>query len=226
MALPSGDLIRNQVGGTCAGENWLIGVWTTVQGMSAVPNQSEMDARAESVLTVFDSNVWSAPANSLLSLNATGVKLTKSICSFYRDGVSLGSGIHTITPIPGTASSATPFYVAQVVTLKTATAGRRGRGRMYPPVTNGALLTAAGGQWDSGSPGALCANFGRFLGQLAVDDTGLPGDPSFTPVVVSIMGSAAHPITLLASDTIPDTQHGRTRRITAASTGSSPIIAP
>lgn len=225
MPLPMGDFVRAQFGGTLGGENWECGLWFHLVGMTDAPDQSAMDSFAADVLSGANLQIWDKDGEGILASNATGVDLSTSRASFYRDGASLGSGTASMTPSPGTNSTAAhPFYCALCVTTLTATAGRRGRGRMYLPLTGGAVSQTSG-QVSSGVAQAFGDAVGNFLFFFNGDDSDLPGSPTTVPVVVSQVEGAFAVITSLRTDTKPDTQHGRTNRVAAAAVTNSAIAA-
>lgn len=216
MPFPTGDLYRVNVGGAIAGENWSIDQWFTLTGLTGLPTQAQLDASAVGSANAFNSQAWAPTVSTGIStFNSTSTALSRATGSLYRAGSFAGSGNGLATsPASGTkASGLHPGYCAIVITTRTATAGRSGRGRVYVPA--GANVLASNLQWASADLVSLLAFYKAYLTTMALANTNLPGNPTSTPVVVSQRHALASPILSLKADSIPDTQHGRTRRVTA-----------
>jgi len=54
-------------------------------------------------------------------------------------------------------------------------------------------------------------------------DTNLPGSPTFATVVLSQSTTAYTFVTSLRMDSLPDTQHGRSRRLVASHTSTHAV---
>jgi hypothetical protein len=121
----------------------------------------------------------------------------------------------------GTSAVPVPFYVSMCASLLTNQPGRSGRGRMYLPLT-GSGFNAGTGQMTL-TLGTMASNVALFLTGLGPDDNTFPGDPTSEADVVSITHGLSNKITTVRIDSIPDTQHGRTRRVTATATGSASV---
>lgn len=218
MALPSGFVGRVVVGGPVAGENWDTGFWLKFASQSTVPTQSELDVAAGAAVTDFITDVW-APSSgyALNTQNGNQIGVSRGQIVLYKDGAHVGSGTAATSPSLGTLSSGQlPAYVSCCVSTRTATAGRSGRGRMYLPWTGGGV--APDFQFSTAAVPNLLAVLKTWINDLASDFSSLTGWTTGTPVVVSQKLGTADTILSLTADTIPDTQHGRNRRVSA--TGS------
>lgn len=226
MGMPAGDYVRLQVGGQVDNENWLIGIWLKLTGMSAVPTLAVMNQFAQDKLAGFNTLRWNATTGTkLVTYNATGCTLSRGLATFYRDGNAIGTGTGAITAVPGTAGVTHPFYSALCISTVTNFGARSQRGRMYVPAT-GVTLTAATGQTTLVTITAITDCIKAWLADLTGTDSSLPGTPTKTPVVVSAHAATAgqaNTITGVKADTKLDTQHGRTRRTTATATYTASV---
>jgi hypothetical protein len=182
-----------------------------------------MDDLANQYLELFAANVWTPGSAPWAARNAPGVTLQKSTAGFYRGGASIGSGNAVMTPQAGSGSFAVPFYTALVVTTRTAAAGRSGRGRMYLPFTS-ANLNNNTGQVTSTTQQDLLDNLKDLVVAMRTLSGVLPGVDGYTPVVVSLKHSTFNQITTLTCDSVPDTQHGRTRKDIPVLTASIDLL--
>lgn len=213
MPLPNVDLMHIQVGGAVGGsERWSFGTWYELNGMTTNPVQADMDALATQVMTWMNT-FWT----TLKAKNASGVTFDSVRVLVYRAGIIRGSAEKTQAGVAGTGTAPLPGYVARVITLKTDSAGRSYRGRMYIPYTG--VGTSAGTlQWASDS-GTLAA-WKTFNGSIIGGVLPLPGGPSALLRVVSKALGVATVVTAASWDSIPDSQHGRTRKFVAAAVDS------
>lgn len=107
------------------------------------------------------------------------------------------------TPVPGTDSSPPlPNEVAIVVSLRTATAGRRTRGRMFFPAPVGPWITDDA-VWNATFVNLLKATVADMLQDVTV------GSEVFTPVVASATGGLLTAVTAVAVGNVPDAQRRR-----------------
>jgi len=136
----------------------------------------------------------------------------RAVC-YNADGSTQSAVTLAITPITGGSTSDTntlPFEVAPCVTLRTALATARGRGRFYlpPPVRSqisgdgifSSTLVAGG---TSGGPGAIAEAMSNFKAN----------NPAF-PVVISKAGGtiSTSDVTTVEIGNIPDAQRRRRNR--------------
>jgi hypothetical protein len=218
----SGDVVKYVVGGAIGSDQWSIGAYQRLNGLSSNPTPTQMNTAALARLNGFNTIVWSAATAGLKSVNATGVALSIIKSYLYRGGVLTAQGNAAITAVPGTGSANLPFFTALCCSLLTNTPGRSGRGRLYLPFTAGAL-TATGGQTNIGSLSQYAGNVASWLSGLGGNDNLYPGDPTSAAVVLSNTKSAVYDVVTTRIDSIPDTQHGRTRKDVAASVGTGTL---
>lgn len=222
MPYPSGDVIKYVVGGAIASDDWSCGVWQTVSGLTGNPTTTQMNTDALATLNVFNNDVWSAATAGQKTVNASGTLLSTIKSYLYRNGVLTRQGTASITAVAGTGTAVLPFYTAMCCSLLTDTAGRSGRGRIYLPFTAGALL-AATGQMNIGALSGYATNVAAFLTALNTNNTNFPGTPTQQVVVLSKTLGNTFPVTTVRIDSIPDTQHGRTRKDIASSVGTHAV---
>lgn len=110
------------------------------------------------------------------------------------------------TPTPGSGASAHPFQTSIVFSLRTATPGPRGRGRLYWPAT-GVTMTASSLRLGSGFPTSGLSGFKTYLSGIesAIEAT-LPG-VSFA--VWSRTSSSTANVTSVQVGDVLDTQRRR-----------------
>lgn len=122
---------------------------------------------------------------------------------FYNGGTAAAAHGRATLNTVGTGASVHPNQICAVMTLKTALAGRRTRGRMYLPA-NGAGMGTAGIFTQSGIDNAR-------IGTAAYFST--RNDITGGVVVVSQTASSSQLVTSVAADYIPDTQRRRNNKL-------------
>jgi hypothetical protein len=222
MPFPSGDIIKYVMGGAVGSDDWSVGIWQTVSGLSSNPTTTQMNADVLATLTSFNTGLWSAATAGQKTVNASGTLLSTGKSYLYRAGSLTRQGTASITAVAGTSATILPFFTAMCCSLLTDTAGRSGRGRIYLPLTAGALL-ASTGQMNIGSLTSYATNVAAWLTGLNVTNTNFPGTPTMQCVVFSKTLGQTFPITTVRIDSIPDTQHGRTRKDIATSVGTHSV---
>lgn len=117
------------------------------------------------------------------------------------------------TPVPGTATNAHPFQTAVVSSLRTATAGASGRGRLYWPAT-GMPISSATLRPSSSDVGTTLTSVRTILTAIsaAIAASALPNNLS----VYSRTQTAFHGVNRILMGDVLDTQ--RRRRDTTAET--------
>jgi hypothetical protein len=223
MALPTGDLLRIQVGGAVPSDTWSISMWFLMTGLGTTPTPSQMNTAASGMLGGLNTVWWNVAGNPWKGFCSTGTTLANSKSYLYRGGLLVASGAATITPVAGGSGTALPNYVARCVTTLTAQPGRSRRGRMYLPCTGG-TITAATGLFASVSA-SLTNLASQFNHSSGAQSTGFffGGSELATYSVVSSTHGFTTPITSLRCDNIPDTQHGRENKLLATVTDSATI---
>lgn len=208
--LPLEDLCRLEFGGSLGGESWETGCWFFITGASVVTPVS-----VDNALTACDTEIGGLWTDFLKGWNASGLVLNRTKLSFYDNGVLSFSQQHAITVAAATGTAPQPGYTAQVVGLYTDLSRRYARGRMYFPKT-GLAPSASTFQWAS-----IATALGQLKTRLHNIETAIQANlPSATGAnlrVVSRTGPGSQQVTQLKADSIPDTQHGRTRRFVATS---------
>lgn len=207
MPLPVVDLVKVSWGGAVAsGERWSTGCWYTWTPAALNITGSILATFAGHALSNFNTSFWSADT----SLNTSATTLTTCTATFYRGGVLQFSATAAQSAVGGTGTSPQPVYVSRVITLLTARAGRKYRGRMYLPMTSLAPV-AATGLWPT-----FVTPLGHIKTVLINTTSSLLTDfgaATAGPVVVSQVSAEATPVTALRVDNKPDTQRGRERSI-------------
>jgi hypothetical protein len=123
----------------------------------------------------------------------------------YSGGTAAAEHGHADLNIIGTGGQNHPNQCACVLTLKTATASRRGRGRMYIPA-NGVVVgtgVMAAGIVDA----AVNGTASYFTGRNALGGGHI--------VVVSQTGNVVNNVTSVSADYVPDTQRRRVNKLTS-----------
>lgn len=136
--------------------------------------------------------VWNNNANSAFELDEIRYTIL--------DGTSATTVVTHIVPATGTGTRL-PDEVAFVLTLRTATRGRRFRGRQYLPPKETSMLTA--GLVSSSTAAPYVAQAAGFLSDL--------GSISWVWGVASYLTSVITPITQVTMDPYPDVQRRRKR---------------
>jgi hypothetical protein len=217
----SGDVVKYVVGGACGSDNWSIGVYQQLTGLSSVPTPTQMNAAAAWQLGGFNTIIWGGTNNYLKAVNGSGVTLTTCKAYLYQNGVLTAQGVGSQTSSAGTGTAGQPFYTALCCSLLTAAPGRSGRGRIYLPYT-GAAMVVTNGQLASSQQNLVTA-VASWLTGMGGNTTLYPGTPTCSIVVLSQKTGLVHNVTTVRADSQPDTQHGRTRKQVASSTWSATV---
>ena len=146
---------------------------------------------------------WLAGIKPLWNANSTLVGLD---AYFYNGGSAAAAHGHADLSVAGTGTGSHPNMVCCVLTLRTATAGRRTRGRMYFPGIG--ILTQTTGLHDSTKVDtAVTSTAAWFTTRNSIS-------PSVN--VVSQTGTSAALVTQVSADYVPDTQRRRVNKMTSA----------
>lgn len=215
MAFPAGSIMRVVIGGAITSqEQWRTAQWW--QFTSGAPSHDDFVNAGSDVVLSFLSAFWNRAAGTpYKSRNVAAVDVSYAAAYLYNSGVLSDESIMSPTPVPGTASSASPPYTACVFSLKTAAFGRSARGRAYLPWTSVMVATSLQMNVDQ----ADADNFSDYLQKATITPLG----PATVPVVLSQKDGVARPITSVSVDSIPDTQHGRSRKMVAAEKYTSAV---
>lgn len=190
MAFP-GNVNRYVVSGSLPGnESFAFGFY----GEATDPSVT-MQSLADSVVT---NSLFTGFVSSLLSRFVGTVQTVRT----YRYGsgsAAVDSGQANVASGAGTGGTTCPNYVALCVTLRTANASRRGRGRVYLPF-NGVAVGGTTGTWTSANVAPVVSALGAWMDNLNAR-------------VVSEAASTSYPVTSVDADYVPDTQRGREGRL-------------
>lgn len=146
------------------------------------------------------------------SLDALGHAVAQAQANFDPGMSGHGSGV------------VLPNQVAMCVTLRTNTAGRTGRGRMYLGGLSGSVLTNTG-RFDKGACASMAAEFATFAVDLRTPGASGPaGGHRFDLCVASPKASALRVVTGIAIGDVPDVQRRRRDRLVEAYSGA-PVAA-
>jgi len=122
---------------------------------------------------------------------------------FYNGGTAAANHGHADLAVVGTGTGSHPNMVCCVLTLRTATASRRGRGRMYLPGIG--ILTQTTGLHDSTKVDTAVTSTAAYF-STRNDITG-------GVVVVSQTGGTSALVTSVSADYVPDTQRRRVNKM-------------
>lgn len=112
-----------------------------------------------------------------------------------------------------------PLQVAGCVTLRTALAGRRHRGRLYLPINNAGVL--ASHQTDSSHVDGITDDLATWFNHMNAGQVSGGGEGGVC--VISQVAGVATPVTLLTMDTKLDVQRRRAASQIATATGSATV---
>lgn len=209
-------IARVVIGGILAGaQRWSIGVNLQVAG-STTPSPAQMNTFAQAVYASFLSNVWSNASSGLNGFASSSANVDSCHAYYYPVTITSGAtatGVSSGAAVAGSGVRSNPPQSALVVSLRTALAGRKGRGRVYLPIgvmsynTNGTIGSTLSG---------LATNFAAFLTNVS---SGIAlAVQGVTPIVVGLTVPTGSTITSVAIDNVMDTQRRRRDKIAASAT--------
>lgn len=209
--------IKVSINGRAAGgEEWSTGFWC-VYVDTDTPTSSQLNTFAGDVLDAFG-GVW---AVELASQTSGAIVPESCRVHFYPAGslVSTVTGEDTGTIAAGTSTVTHPYQVGLVCSLRTALATRRGRGRMYLPLT-GIPLSAGTGQYNGDEIPTIADAMQAFFN--AVNNLTVGGSPVGV-VVASHADGLVQPVTHIIIDSIPDVQRRRANQLAASTTATRSV---
>lgn len=218
MPMPSGIHCQVMLGGAAGTDRWSVGYWVRYDSSISLPTPTQANTYAANIGANFASAVWA----SYKLNNDPATTLDQCLVRFYNGAVLSVDGTAALTSTPGTGSGSHPLYVACCVSMLTAFPGRSKRGRMYLPAT-AYPVNGATGQW---STAATATTTVTNLASHLVNSAHTPGwgsPASFSPVVLSKTLGSTEDIVSLRIDSIPDTQHGRTRKLVAVAVATHTV---
>jgi len=219
MAL-SVDTSKVTLFGNMGGDIWNTGYWVDVDASLTPPAQADLDTWTTNVRTAWSTNFWTTTIRAMAdpAVNYLGVR-----AHYYPAGSSVSTRTsESLVPSPtlGTGTQIHPYEVATVVTLRTVNASRRGRGRMYLPLSG--VPMATGGLYSSGSIGAVAdAAKASIDASNALATVG--SITSTRAVVASQADGLVLPVTRITMDTKPDSQRRRQNKLVATLTSRTII---
>lgn len=194
-------------------EIWATGFWVSA---AALTTSQECTDFAD---TVHVKAVDSGFKTSLLNVIGPGFNWNKVTVYSHESGNPAADHVGEFAVPSGTGSNQTGLnqisQVCMVATLKTDTAGRTGRGRMFIPAAG---QPVANGRFNTVSRNTLCDNLAAMFTLInALTDT------SAIVGVFSNAASAIRPVTSVVIDDKPDIQRRRANRFQAASLRSANV---
>lgn len=200
-----------------AGQTWSTGIYLDTGVGTGGPTQAQLDAVCASAQTA--TRTW---ADTWKAFNCPLWQYTHLNAYYYEPNTlraAMQSTVTATTPVTGTGN-AIPLFTSIVASLRTATPGRSGRGRIYIPTTGVGLDT--NGQLTTALCGIL-ANSTRDLIR-AYNSIAIPFDAlSGACVVASFSKNAGRPITSVHVNSMPDVQHRRIDKLGFATESISAI---
>lgn len=194
MAIPDGATHLVVSGTAASSESFAFGWWMNDSGASLGP---DLDL----------STPWQTFRDALLAHMTADQVITHYDLYRYAGGVVTTHEQQAVSH-PGTDTSGMlPLQVSLVLTLRTATLSRRGRGRIYLPTCGFSMMGGTNHLFNSTPVNALVDAFANFLTTYGVGGA--------TPVVVSRVGGVMEPITAVDADLVPDTQRRRRGKLSS-----------
>lgn len=191
-------LYRHRLMGTYTGEEWSFGVYTEGSGSLAAAQTAWANGVTDFASVAYLGNL----AADVAFIEITTVEINPST------GKQL-TGVSDPRSEVGTASgSSCPYQCSPVVSFRTATLSRAGRGRIYAPSPAVAALTAA--RLSSTAAGNLADSAQAML--QALDTAG------FTPVIYHRSTGTTTNITTIDVGDVIDTQRRRRNQLTEVRT--------
>jgi len=196
VALPI-NVAKNVISGTLpSGEVWQVAYWTQLTSAPAFTDASTAAAAASSDFVAM-MNAWKP-----LCGNTTAATAYDQYG--FTGGSSASSHGHATISYTGSGTSFHPNQIAVVTTLRTAHAGRSGRGRMYWPAT-AAPVPLGQGFFQS-------SDINPLVDAIALHFTARNTGGNATSVVSQTLAQS-FPITSVDADTVPDTQRRRANKL-------------
>lgn len=194
MAFP-GNGTRYVIGGTLAGgERFSFGFYG-----AAIDAGTTMQAVADGV--VVNSLFTAFIAQAKVALNTASAYTTVTTYRYGSGRAAIDTGSAAIASGTGTGASIHPNQTAMCVTLRTALANRRGRGRVFLPA-NGASMSVAP-LFNSALVTPIINAIGPWMDDLNAE-------------VWSTAGTLKTRVRVADADYVPDTMNSRRDRLTSA----------
>nr|CRY96142.1 hypothetical protein [uncultured prokaryote] len=157
-------------------------------------------------------------ATTLFDSSTTSLQFTSY---FYPASSLLATGVSTpaASVHAGTSSPGMPALCAVVASLRSATPGRSGRGRLYWPAT--APILGTDGQISTSNAAGVAYNTAHAFSAMNAEL--YPGDIAAELVVASFTRGIAYPVISVVCDSLVDTQHRRQDKFTSAHTQTTAV---
>jgi hypothetical protein len=151
---------------------------------------------------------WPTFRTALLSHMASDQVITAYDLYRYEGGIATRHDHSSVTHAGTDTDGHLPLQVACVLTLRTATLSRRGRGRLYLPTCGASMMSGSLHMFLESAVDTLVDDFANYL---SMANTG-----GRVVSVVSRTGSSSEPVTSVDADLVPDTQRRRRDKLTSA----------
>lgn len=211
--IPPNGTIRVVLGGQVSPQDvWSISLWFTIGELAGTPTQAQANTIATAMLSSFHTNFWAAAG---VTSSISPLTSLSSCTAYFYDGTSSAAGtqgtaVQTVQPGSGSTS---PAYVALAASLITGRAGRSGKGRVFLPMTG---LSISATTMQVTSVVAIANAFKAALAGMVASFTVGGGSVTTVACVYSRKLNQLNSIDAISVDSLPDTQHGRTNKATAA----------
>lgn len=195
MAIPD-DASHVVISGVCvSAEAFAFGVWFDDP---SGPPDADLDV----------STAFSTFRTALQSRMSSQQEITAYDVYRYSGGVVAQHDHKDVSHVGTDTSGQLPLQVSLVLTLRTATLSRRGRGRLYLPTCGASMMGGGGHLFGSTPVNPLVDDFATWLSAVNLG--------TLTAVVVSRVGGVMEPITSVDADYVPDTQRRRSNKLVSS----------
>lgn len=209
MAAPAVPRIRLAFEGTIGGAPWATAYWLSATTLTP-PSAADLATFASGQGSAF----VAGPGSTWRALNYS----TTIFDSVRADWYAASSSASSVNANPGgfasagTATNTSAASQSICTSLYTATASRRGRGRMYWPATGNLGSAAQHYGFTSTQVGTWATAFAAMLANV-LSSNPFTAFGTLTPVVQSLTAGQVFPITTVLADTRPDRQEHREKTL-------------
>lgn len=200
-------------------QSWSVGFWQSFTPSGDFVNQANADAALTAMNTPV--NTWVTSLKTLIWSNLTNFDNTALY--LYRPGSARADLVSRSNPTAQSGSASTPHppQCALVISTRSVTPGRSGRGRIYLPVTAGAL--GGDGQMAVATLNSVATATATFLSSLDTLDLTTQGMSTHHLVIASFTKGSVAGITRIVTDSVVDTQQRRRDKVIASSVRSDNV---
>jgi hypothetical protein len=209
MSIPPGVVHVVFGGALPGGEVWESGFWTMGNVPTSNATATELAALWIAQLKATDGS-GGFYQSRIIAGATTSLNYVNVYCYVTGGSTADFIGNATTAAVVGTGTNACANQNALVVTLRTAHAGRRFRGRMYLPAT-GVTTSTATGQLPDAAILPVATGWG-----VCFSDWNASGDNGTICVVSRVGAGTATAVTEVTVDSIVDTQRRRRNKLIAA----------